>query len=312
MRHEKNSVVYACRNPENDHVRIGSGNGHRRTGSHYQYGFTELVAALWGDEADETKLHSFFAGDRVPGRKSVYRGAAVYDYLAWLLGREFAVDDLGDLDKLPRLPFSVWAPKEHQADEAYGGQMTILAAMPPPQRPHYAHELAHLSSQSDEWFTPAPIIEAARDAMGGITTDPASHFDAQRRCVQADVWYSKAQNGLRTDLPWAGNVWLNPPYGRGEGSARAFTDRLVRELETGNVQQAITCLNVASSTALWFAPIWDTAALHLVWRGRPDFWLPDKAESSPTKGIILSYFGAHPERFSQHFQEHGTLIVTRD
>jgi hypothetical protein len=305
------SIVYFVRNPENDHVRIGSdskGLGGRAR-AHSQYGFDELLAALPGDDEDEKLIHEFFCNDLVPNRKSVYRGERIYDYVTWLVARAYAVPSLADVSKLPRLPWAVWAPAEYRADEIYEGQLSIIAALPPPERVAATHKLAYLSSESDEWNTPPLILDAAREVFGGtIDTDPASNFEAQK-FVQASVWYSKAQNGLRTDLPWSGSVWMNPPYGIGDTSAGPFVRRLLSELRSGNVREAITNLNVSSTTTNWFSPIWNIAALHLIYQGRPDYWRAgDEGASGPNKGTIFSYFGDSEDRFVQIFGPMGHLL----
>ena len=305
------SVVYFARNPENNHVRVGSdGNGNgSRTNKHAQYGFDDLLALVPGDSEDEKLIHRFFESDLVPARKSVYRGERIYDYVTWLIARSFAVERYEDLEKVPRLPWNVWAPSEQRADEDYQGQLSIIAELPPRERIAATHKLAYLSSESDEWNTPPEILAAARIVFAGqIDTDPASNFEAQR-FVQARVWYSKAQNGLRTDLPWIGALWMNPPYGIGETSAGPFVRRLLAELESGNVTEAITNLNVASTTAAWFAPIWKTATSHVIYRGRPNYWRPGApAQNSPNKGTILSYFGVSPEKFDETFAQFGFTI----
>ena len=183
----------------------------------------------------------------------------------------------------------------------------LTAALPLRTRVAVASSLSWLSSESDDWYTPPDIIEAARIAMGGIDLDPATSSNAQK-IVRAATWYTVAMNGLRTDLPWRGNVWLNPPYGRGESSARAFVDRLVGEYTAGHVTQAITCLNLLSTSAQWFEPVWDHAAEHLVYRGRPNFFQVGREGSSPSKGVLLSYFGASPDQFADAFQAMGYVI----
>lgn len=69
-------------------------------------------------------------------------------------------------------------------------------------------------SETNEQYTPAEIIEAARELMGAIDLDPASCPMAQET-VKAEVWYGAASpfgtDGLAE--PAAGRVWLNPPGG---------------------------------------------------------------------------------------------------
>ena len=57
---------------------------------------------------------------------------------------------------------------------------------------------------SDCWITPKWII----DRLGPFDLDPCA-CDPQPWPCAAESW---TENGLL--LPWAGRVWLNPPYGR--------------------------------------------------------------------------------------------------
>ncbi len=64
------------------------------------------------------------------------------------------------------------------------------------------------SSESNEWWTPEPYIEAARSVLGGIDLDPASCAQANET-VQAARYCGVADDGLKQE--WKGRVWLNPP-----------------------------------------------------------------------------------------------------
>lgn len=177
------------------------------------------------------------------------------------------------------------------------------------ERPEVAHELPWLSSKTDEWWTPSPVIELARDAMGSIDTDPASNEHANK-IVKADTYYTIDNSGLNPDNPWSGNVWLNPPYGSGKDeSAQSFVIRLRSELLAGNVSQAITCLNLNSSCAHWFDNVWEQAAMHCIWRGRINFYNLSQEKTAPSKGSIISYFGDDSLRFCALFRQYGHVFL---
>lgn len=107
-----------------------------------------------------------------------------------------------------------------------------------------AHQHVNQSSGITEYYTPADIVQAAREVMGSITLDPASSQKANESIVQAGEYFtapdchivgSMQVPGLDEDaLPvyatdgwggldrvWFGNVWLNHPFALPE---KACTD----------------------------------------------------------------------------------------
>lgn len=116
-----------------------------------------------------------------------------------------------------------------------------------------------LTTDSVEWYTPEPIIEASRELMGSIDLDPASCAMAQE-IVKAAIWYGDGSEDGNDGLlqPWGGNVYLNPPGGFTEPEYHDITQsnpclwwaRLVDEWQSGDVEQALFCgfnLDILSS-----------------------------------------------------------------
>lgn len=68
------------------------------------------------------------------------------------------------------------------------------------------------SSESNEFYTPAYIVEPSRHALGGIDLDPASSAFANE-LVQATTYYTEEQNGLLVPGGWRGRTFLNCPGG---------------------------------------------------------------------------------------------------
>lgn len=156
------------------------------------------------------------------------------------------------------------------------------------------------SSDSNEWYTPADYIEAARRVLGYFDLDPASS-DAANETVQAECFYTKEDNGLEQE--WFGNVWLNPPYGK---DGPKFVSRLVEEYEAGIVTEAIILVNSNSTETNWFAPLWDY--LLCFSNHRINFKSPVGNGNGSTHGSVFIYLGPNKAEFAKQFQAFGYIV----
>lgn len=154
---------------------------------------------------------------------------------------------------------------------------------------------------SDEWYTPADYIEAARRAMGSIDLDPATCEMAQT-VVNADVYLTKMDNGL--SARWLReNVWLNPPY----SNSQAWIDKLVREVDGVFVKQAIVLVNNATETA-WFQSLLARSAVVCFPGRRLQFWRHDHSNVGARQGQAIFYIGPDAAAFVAEFGQFGTLM----
>lgn len=108
-----------------------------------------------------------------------------------------------------------------------------IADLAPPT-PLLATAARH-SSVSNEHYTPAAVVEAARVTLDGIDLDPASCTFANETVKAARI-HTKEDSGF--DVPWSGRVFLNPPGGRDPG-AKAWWFKLAAEWASGRVPSAI-------------------------------------------------------------------------
>ena len=92
---------------------------------------------------------------------------------------------------------------------------------------------------SDEWWTPAGVVQIAHDVMGGIDLDPMSCAEANN-IVRAARWVGVEEDGYT--VPWTGRVWLNPPYSRGN------MDRVMAKLLRGFPEETMLLANIDTST----------------------------------------------------------------
>lgn len=167
-----------------------------------------------------------------------------------------------------------------------------------PPKPHVSH-----NSGENEWYTPAPYIEAARKTMGSIDLDPATSQTANRT-VQAANIYTAETNGLAH--PWGGNIWLNPPYA--QPLIAQFATKLADEYEAGNTRQACVLVNNATET-VWFRTLADTCAAICFPTGRIRFIDPaGNPSGAPLQGQAILYFGPHPGTFEAAFAQFGFVV----
>lgn len=299
---------YLVHDPAADRVRYGWAQNERRLKSRLadnrNMGFIDILMLRPATFTEEQTQHQAFRdrGWLIGHDTSTYQAADdIFEWATALLLKNYAVSDLSEVKRIPPLPFEVWRFGANLPYQDLNGQMSLIEGVPVKERPEFISSFPTLNSLGDEWFTPDDILERARQVLGRFDTDPASCYEANLR-VKAVVWYGKDQNGLSAAHPWAGRVWLNPPYGRGDNSAAAFIRRLVEEYQAGRTVAAITCLNLNSMSSLWFSPLDQIAAAHAIWRGRPNFIPPaNKEGGSPTKGTVLSYLGGDVETFAVIF-----------
>lgn len=171
------------------------------------------------------------------------------------------------------------------------------------------HQLLN-SSASNEYYTPLPILDAARELLGAIDLDPASSEDANRT-VRAARYYAQDEDGLAQ--PWAGRVWLNPPYGieGGESNQARWSRRLLAEYAAGAVTEALLLVNAVPGNR-WFVPLKRHAICFPDERVRFSHPLRPSERSQPTQSNAIVYLGPQVARFAAIFERFGAVLARRD
>jgi hypothetical protein len=160
-------------------------------------------------------------------------------------------------------------------------------------------------SESNEWYTPAIYVDAARELMGDIDVDPASNAYANEKVVHATTYYDILTNGL--DKDWTGRVWMNPPYGRegGDSNQEIWTRRLVEQFDAGITTEAVILVNAVTDRK-WFQPLWRFPICFTNHRIR--FYNTEIEAGQPTHGNALIYLGPQVERFIDIFEQFGPVV----
>lgn len=168
-----------------------------------------------------------------------------------------------------------------------------------------AASFAHHLSGSNEWYTPAQYVDAARELMAGITLDPASCALANQT-VKATTYYDIDSDGL--SKPWKGSVFLNPPYGwdgNGENNATQWIGKLISEYTLKHIDEAVLLVN-ATTERKWFQPLWRFPICFT--DHRINFYNAEGEQKQPTLGNAFVYLGQHIRSFNELFKQFGAVV----
>ena len=160
-----------------------------------------------------------------------------------------------------------------------------------------------MSAPSNEWMTPAHILDRARRTMGSIDLDPASSAEAQAR-VQAGIHYTVCENGLICRWPIGASVWLNPPY-VGRIGAGPWVQRLLDHAAMGG--RGCLLLNAATETP-WAQAAMNAGVVCFPSR-RLRFIAPGgKTRGNATRGQMIVGLNVELDRFSEAFHDLGVVM----
>ena len=214
------------------------------------------------------------------------------------------LDELG----LSRQRFAEWSEVYDAGGEAVVDE-AIQAALDEGRAPTNAdiqravkgsHFRSHFTGEN-EWYTPAPYVEAARACLGSIDLDPATAPAAQAT-IRAARFFTRDDDGLKHE--WRGRIWLNPPYAQPE--IARFIEKLLLEVNAGRATEAILLTHNYTDTAWFHAAAGQCTALCFT-RGRIRFVGACGEIAAPTQGQAFFYFGPGLERFRETFGGFGFI-----
>lgn len=291
-------LIYFYGEPDESIVKFGktTGDPAKRGKAHSRRGGAEVsmrfLIGVLGQDSDEKVLINRWAHLRTPvGNEWVHATDEVKDYLRWLSRQSFASLTREGCQSLRREPDSTsWLPGNGH-EVCPSGQLELGEPWDWVRHPHLT---------ADDFYTSPRIIEAARDLMGCIDLDPASHPVANT-VVRATRFFTHDDNGL--ERHWAGKVWVNPPFGQWE----SWSNKIIHEWRRGDVAEMCVLAATRSITAQCFAPLLQNTTGMVVFRGRIPFW-GERATSSPDDGHVVLYFGRDYDRFVRCFGSLGTTF----
>ena len=300
--------LYTADNADYDGLRVKLGRArdlHSRLAQHKKGGgqlghrpaVCEPLCAVQGKGSDEDYLKRYFSGIAWPNEVEVFHPRPqIVDYIRWLRDQYFVWVPDDDwclhIDDQPILDFSLWMPDPTRVKHGPPALNGFNGPLNMPSR----------VVTTDDFYTSAEIIEPARKLFGGIIDlDPASHA-AANGVVKARRFFSQEDDGL--SKPWAGNVWLNPPF----SAWKAWVGKLLSEWSSGRVKQLCVLAATRTITAQYFTPLVQAASAVCIFRGRIPFW-GGHATSSPDEGHVVFYFGNEVQRFIECFSEIGVVYA---
>lgn len=151
--------------------------------------------------------------------------------------------------------------------------------------------LAHFfSSDKTDWETPNWFFSAVNSEF---------HFDLDAAATMENrkvkKFFSPHQDAFR--LQWKGNVWLNPPYGRGIGRwiAKAQDEAYLR-------RSTVVCLVPARTDTNWWFDYARFAEVRFL-KGRIKFVGADNGANFPSALLIFRPRGNPPRTSYWHYRE---------
>lgn len=241
-------------------------------------------------------------------RQEAIERAETGEKITYSRATEIVTDHKGqDEDDDPLTPYEEEIAKQY--NERYAHYLTDEPE-PEPLSPRAQQFGVMVSSETNEWYTPAHILELARLVLGTIDLDPASCAEANQT-VQASAYYDQELNGLAQ--PWEGRIWLNPPYGKtaGRSNQDIWAENLIAEYEGGNTTEAILLVKAALGYN-WFERLWYGYPTCFV-RERLYFTAEDGSGDGQAKAATaIIYFGRDVTRFKSVFQTIGRVILPDD
>lgn len=209
-----------------------------------------------------------------------------------------------------------------------------------------AHRLIHQDSLDTEYWTPLPIVKAARYVLRDIDLDPAScaaanervraarYFEAPRFDVVEEWGGIPVRQFVAAEAfcnPWRGRVFMNHPFSTGDAvcvpgcTKKRCTKRgwhtltalpsnanwicyYVEQFKTGQMAEAIN-ICFAATGATWFKPLLRYPQCFV--SPRVNYDRPDgKAATGATKESVVTYLGNDVWRFVEAFEQFGEIKVS--
>lgn len=267
-----------------------------------------FLVAVHGTTKDEESIKRSFAQyRRQKGSREeyFYPEPAVIEYVNWLRSQWWSsIDPDDELIKTEMVDPDHWLPDGTGRRIAAPpvDPLKLVQDYEDPADSLYNTFWSWMVSQKvgvQDYFTPPEIINAAREAMGGIDLDAASHPLANRIHKIPDYFHT-GRSAFHND--WHGRVWLNPPY----GNNAPWFERIVHYVGTGSVTQLCMISPMWAFQTGIALPVMDLSTGLILLSPTPKFWGnadPNKTGKNHPHGVI--YIGPNADQFTRAFSSFG-------
>jgi transcriptional regulator with XRE-family HTH domain len=165
---------------------------------------------------------------------------------------------------------------------------TVLGAglfLHPVGTPLPFYKTAAISSNYQAWSTPPEILDKLYPMVDGeFDLDPCSTTrDKNLATVKAKIHYTGEDGCNGLSLPWFGNVFINPPYGK---SLKKWIKKAHDEAMMGNTKLCIAMIPARPDTNAWHNWIVNKADIFML-KGRIRFAAEGKNDVAPFPSAIV-------------------------
>jgi hypothetical protein len=286
--------------------RIASVNADQMTGARY-----ELLAGLRGDPKDEAAVKRYFRplqrDDKGTRTEYFIPAPELAEYVNWL--RQWwwvAVDQDVEIGALEAAAPDHWLPTATRRVPCPKADPELLIQPFQDLNGSLAGSpwdwLISPKASVQDYFTPLELVEAAREAMGGIDLDAASHPVANRELRIPDYFHI---NRSAFEHDWYGRVWLNPPY----GNNAPWFERILQFLDAGAIDQLCMLSPMWAFTAAQARPVMERSAATVLLSPTPEFWGNAQNRTGSNHPHAIVYFGPRVAEFMDAFAPYGIPLA---
>lgn len=286
--------------------RVRAVNAEQTTNTEYR-----LLAGLLGTRKDEAIIHDYFSQHRRDdkGKHTEYfkADAAIVEYANWLRSQWWVTHDEDEhRDNLPVEDPTHWLPNANRRIPRGPADVELLIqedqALTGPLAGTPCDWMVSDAPQVQDYYTPDNLIQAAREAMGGIDLDAASHYLANRKHRIPDYFHT-GRSAFAND--WYGRVWLNPPY----GNNLPWFERIIHYVKAGDITDLCMLSPTWAFTAQQAGPFMDLVTAHVLLSPTPKFWGNKEGKTGVNHPHSIVYIGERVDEFCAAFAPHGIVMA---